>query len=271
MRLKFGLTATAGERGVEVVVADQWLPAPDRRFKVAGTARRVSRAGEGDNDAQRAGQRGGRTMRRRIRGSLTYANVMSTLAVFGMLATGSAFAVSRIGTKDIKNGAITANKLHANAVTTQTIRNGAVTAAKVASHSLTGANILVSSLGVVPSATSATNATNLGGSPPATYRDHCPSGMALTGAGKDLCVDTSDRATNVVWSDAANACAAVRLRLPTVGEALQASFPNEHFWTDDVYNDAAGGKGWEWTGATIDNAPRANLYNARCVARPSDA
>jgi hypothetical protein len=88
---------------------------------------------------------------------------MSTIAVFGMLATGSAYAASQIGTNDIKNDAVTARKLHNNAVTTQKIRNGAVTGAKVARHSLTGANILASSLEQVPSANhanSADNATN---------------------------------------------------------------------------------------------------------------
>ena len=71
-------------------------------------------------------------MRERHKGRLTYANVMSTIAVFGMLATGSAFAASQIGTKDIKNGAVTASKLHQSAVSTQKIKNGRFTGAKVA-------------------------------------------------------------------------------------------------------------------------------------------
>jgi hypothetical protein len=87
-------------------------------------------------------------MRDRIMGHLTYANVMSTLAVFGMLATGSAFAASQIGTSDIKNGAVTAGKLHNDAVTTRKIKNGAVT----------GAKIDASSLGQVPSAAHADTA-----------------------------------------------------------------------------------------------------------------
>ena len=51
----------------------------------------------------------------RITGRLTYANVMSTLAVFGMLATGGAFAASQIGANAIQNGAVTARKLRKNA------------------------------------------------------------------------------------------------------------------------------------------------------------
>jgi hypothetical protein len=210
-------------------------------------------------------------MRQRITKNLTYANVMSTIAVFGMLATGGAYAASQIGAKDIKNGAVTASKLHKNAVTTQKIKTGAVTGTKVASHSLTGTNIVASSLGQVPSAKDANNASNLGGLPPSTYRVHCPSGMALVGTGRDLCVDRTDRATGRDWLDASKVCAAAGLRLPSLSEALEASFPNEHFWTDDIYNDAAGGEGWQWYGVGIDNAPRTNLYNVRCVTSASDA
>ncbi len=49
---------------------------------------------------------------RRIRGKLTYANVMSTIAVFLLLGGGAAFAASKlaknsVGTKQIKNGSVT--------------------------------------------------------------------------------------------------------------------------------------------------------------------
>ena len=45
---------------------------------------------------------------RRIRAHLTYSNVMSTIAVFGVLAGGSAWAASKIGTNEIEPGAVTA-------------------------------------------------------------------------------------------------------------------------------------------------------------------
>lgn len=73
---------------------------------------------------------------RRIRPHLTYANVMSTIAVFAVLAGGSAWAASQIGTKAIKDGAVTAAKLHSDAVITSKIKNGAVTGAKVDTSSL---------------------------------------------------------------------------------------------------------------------------------------
>jgi len=65
---------------------------------------------------------------RSIRQGLTYANVMSTLAVFLVLGGGAAFAASHLA----KNS-VGAKQLKKNAVTTAKIKNGAVSTAKVAS------------------------------------------------------------------------------------------------------------------------------------------
>lgn len=75
--------------------------------------------------------------------------VISILALFVALG-GSAYAATKIGTKDIKANAITAGKIKKNAVTT----------AKIKKEAVTGAKIKESSLGAVPSATNATNAAN---------------------------------------------------------------------------------------------------------------
>jgi hypothetical protein len=58
----------------------------------------------------------------RIRTRLTYANVTSTLALFLVLAGGSAFAANHlaknsVGAKQLKRGAVTAAKIKKNAVT----------------------------------------------------------------------------------------------------------------------------------------------------------
>jgi hypothetical protein len=47
---------------------------------------------------------------------LTYANVMSTIAVFGVLAGGGAYAASKIGSKDIKRNAVTGKHIKRGAV-----------------------------------------------------------------------------------------------------------------------------------------------------------
>jgi hypothetical protein len=73
--------------------------------------------------------------------------VISMLALFVALG-GSAYAATKIGTKNIKNNAITASKIKKNAVTTAKIKNGAVT----------GAKVNAATLGTVPNATHASTA-----------------------------------------------------------------------------------------------------------------
>lgn len=98
----------------------------------------------------------------RIRRRLTYANVMSSIAVFIVLG-GAAFA---------------AVKLPKNSVGTKQIKKNAVIGSKVKDGSLTGADINASTLGTVPSATNAghassadtaTNASKLAGKDPSAF------------------------------------------------------------------------------------------------------
>src|SRR3954470_16005831 len=77
----------------------------------------------------------------RFRSYLTYANVMATIAVFGVMAGGSAYAISKIDTRDIANGAITAKKLHSKAVGTSKLDSGAVTNGKIAEGSVRGSSL----------------------------------------------------------------------------------------------------------------------------------
>ena len=104
----------------------------------------------------------------KIRKRLTYANVMSSIAVFLVLGGATAFAASSlgrnsVGTKQLKRNSVTAAKIKKNAVTTAKLKNGAITGAKVKDQSLTGSDINLGTLGKVPSAASADNATNLTG------------------------------------------------------------------------------------------------------------
>ena len=92
---------------------------------------------------------------KQIRKRLTYANVMSSIAVFLVLGGATALAATQlaknsVGTKQLKKNAVTAAKIKKNAVTTSKIKNGAVT----------GAKVNLGSLGTVPSATNSTNSTN---------------------------------------------------------------------------------------------------------------
>jgi hypothetical protein len=73
---------------------------------------------------------------RQIRKRLTYANVMSSIAAFLVLAGATAFAAHKlgrgsVGTKQLKANAVTTAKLKRNAVTTRKIAKNAVGAAKI--------------------------------------------------------------------------------------------------------------------------------------------
>jgi hypothetical protein len=111
---------------------------------------------------------------KQIRKRLTYANVMSSLAVFLILGGATAFAaVKKVGPNQIKANsiktgkivkeAVKAGKLAKNSVATNKIRNSAVSTEKIADDAVTGEKINESTLGVVPNAANATTAANLTG------------------------------------------------------------------------------------------------------------
>jgi hypothetical protein len=101
-----------------------------------------------------------------IRRQLTYANVMSSIAVFLILGGATAFAaanISKIGSNQLKANAVTTGKIKKEAVTRSKIKKNAVDGSRVQDGSLTGADINVGSLGTVPSAANANNANTVGG------------------------------------------------------------------------------------------------------------
>lgn len=117
---------------------------------------------------------------KQIRRHLTYANVMSSIAVFFVLSGATAFAATKIGANQlkansvktgkivkeavtagkIKSGAVGSSKLANGAVTTDKLADNAVTTAKIANDAVTGEKVNESTLGQVPSAA---NANTVGG------------------------------------------------------------------------------------------------------------
>lgn len=116
---------------------------------------------------------------KQIKNHLTYANAMSSLAIFLILGGAGAYAAKKstqkIGTTQIKasavtvgklkNGAVATAKLHDGAVTSAKLQTGAVTngalgdgsvsTAKLQGDAVTGEKVNESTLGEVPSANSA--------------------------------------------------------------------------------------------------------------------
>jgi hypothetical protein len=118
-----------------------------------------------------------------LRGRLTYANVMATVAVFVALGGSSYAALSlpkkSVGTKQLKRNAVTSSK----------VRNGAIT----------GADVNESSFGQVPSAATAANATN------ATNAGHATNADQATNAGHATNADKATNAGSATTAGIANA------------------------------------------------------------------
>lgn len=106
---------------------------------------------------------------KQIRKRLTYANVMSSLAVFLVLGGATAFAAKKIGTNQLKGRSVTTAKIKKNAVTTSKIRHASITTAKIARGAVINGKIAAGSVDVTklapgfvaPSAEKLTHSANV--------------------------------------------------------------------------------------------------------------
>lgn len=103
--------------------------------------------------------------------------VISILALCVALG-GTAWAAGKIGTKNLKNNAVTTAKIKKNAVTTAKIKKGAVT----------GDKVNLSTLGTVPSATNATNAVNATNA--TNFSRYFTSGLKKASGGQNVTLGT---------------------------------------------------------------------------------
>jgi len=71
-----------------------------------------------------------------IRKRLTYANVMSSIAVFLILGGATAVAAKKIGSNELKGNSVKTGKIVKEAVTTSKIKNESVTTAKIAKNAV---------------------------------------------------------------------------------------------------------------------------------------
>jgi hypothetical protein len=88
---------------------------------------------------------------KQIRKRLTYANVMSSVAIFLVLGGATALAAGHlgkntVGSKQLKKNAVTTAKIKKNAVTSAKIKSASVTSAKIKAGSVTGSTIAAGSV-----------------------------------------------------------------------------------------------------------------------------
>lgn len=129
-----------------------------------------------------------------LRRQLTYANVVSSLCLFLLLGGGAAIAANglapnSVGTKHLRKGAVTSSKIHGVAVGTRKlapqsvypgkIADEAVGALQLRNEAVNGTKVDESTLGEVPSAKQAANATNAVN---ATHADKADNATSATSA-----------------------------------------------------------------------------------------
>lgn len=78
---------------------------------------------------------------RLLRGRLTYANVIATLALFLALSGGVVWAAGKIGSGRLKKNAVGTSKIKRNAVTTPKLHGNAVTTTKLKALAVTNAKL----------------------------------------------------------------------------------------------------------------------------------
>jgi hypothetical protein len=92
---------------------------------------------------------------RRLRRHITYANVVSTIALVLAVGGGAVYAASKVGSGGIRKNAIHSFHIKNKQVKRQDIAGGSINSRKVSNESLTGKDIREATLGLVPSAADA--------------------------------------------------------------------------------------------------------------------
>ena len=173
------------------------------------------------------------------------AMIVAIIALFAALS-GSAYAAlgkNSVGSRQLKQKAVTTGK----------IANNAITSVKVAKGSLTGEDININALGTVPNATSAASAGNSN-----TVNGHfasCPSGTTLI---RGVCFDAAPNGAVANLKAAADACASKGGFLPSTMALystrqvlnLGTGVGTDHMFTDSYYS--AVGTGSNYTTVVID-------------------
>ena len=129
-----------------------------------------------------------------LRRRMTYANVMSTLAVFIALG-GSAYAVGKISGSQLKNRSVSGKKLKRNTVGGSTVKE--------------------SRLGRVPLASRANNALRLQGLDAGKLLLNCPAGTQYQ---SDVCIELKPRSPAAPYGIARVECEGANRRLPLYQE-----------------------------------------------------
>jgi hypothetical protein len=214
---------------------------------------------------------------RRIRGKLTYSNVVATLALFLVLAGGTAFAAKQM--------------LPKNSVGTKQIKNNAITGAKIKDGAVSGSKIATGSLGTVPAATHATSADTATRATSAASADeaHALGGLTAaqiqanaklrcrtgTTAAAGFCFD-SKRRPGATFLNALQICGEAGMALPSDGEIVAfmvQTGTEEQDWTASHFFDTnfqGTDVSWDGTEVLLGTMITSGTLGYRCMTTPSN-
>jgi hypothetical protein len=148
---------------------------------------------------------------KQIRKRFTYANVMSSIAVFLILGGATAFAATKIGSSQLKANSVLTGKIKKEAVTAGKIKNEAVTSTKIKNEAVIGTKLQNNAvIGAKVADGSLTSADLASG----TLTPSCPGGTILS---QGACFETAERAA-VSYEAANDTCVAAGRRLPSAAE-----------------------------------------------------
>jgi hypothetical protein len=187
----------------------------------------------------------------RIRGKLTYANVISTLALFLVLAGGSAIAAGQLGKNSVGS-----KQLKPDAVTAAKIKDGAITPAELSSTSKTA---LTGPQGL-PGPKGETGPKGDPGTPGApgtakAWAEVASDATIVRGVG-GLTVTKQAKAYYCLSSPQLNNTNAIALATPNYADAQTSSGDTLVVISADAFNDCPKG---EFGVRTYDQAGNSNL------------
>lgn len=201
---------------------------------------------------------------KRLRSKLTYANVVATLALFLVIAGGSAIAAGQLGK---------------NTVGPKQLKKGAVTAAKIKNGAVTGSKLNTGTIGTVPraqtaqnaataqNATSAQNAATVGGQSPAQIvaasKVKCPGDMALAAG---VCIETTARPA-ADFQTALGTCAKAGRAIPSMGQLTAyemqtyTQYP-PYEWVGQMFWDGSKFRGLAIQAVKSASAPSVSVFES---------
>ncbi len=200
---------------------------------------------------------------KRFQSKLTYGNVVATVALFialgGVSFAATQFPRNSIGTRQLKNEAVSTAKTKDGAITGEKIADSSITTSKLADGAVTGAKVNSSSLGTVPSAAFAASADHAARASQSSRADEAEfadkakeaellGGQPAAAFGDAMVAHTNIPATSTnvdLWApvsgigDAGSTLRSVELVLPSLPRPLFATGFSAFSWEGPSPEDAA--------------------------------